>query len=229
MALLEGVRLVAVDTETTGFDPARGDEIVEVACVPITDGAIGGTSAGWSSLVRPARPIPADASRIHGITDAMVAGAPAPAAVAGELQRACGDGPLVFHNAPFDLPFLVALLRAGGLPPLVNPVVDTLGLARGLQSTGENSLGALARRMNLPPEVAHRAAGDARTTARVFIVLAERWANEKGVRSIAELAAVSQDVVRLTRRGSDRLARPAALQLGTISMEPAPVDSPPGA
>ena len=205
MSLLEAVRLVAVDTETTGFDPSGGAELIEVACVPIAGGAIG---EGWSSLVRPARPIPADASRIHGITDAMVAGAPAPAAVAGELLRACGDGPLVFHNAAFDLPFLAALLRAGGLPPLSNPVIDTLGLARGLPSLGENSLGALARRMNLPPETGHRAAGDARTTARLLVVLAERWANEKGVRSIAELAAASQDVVRLTRRGPDRFARP---------------------
>lgn len=205
MSLLEGARLVAVDTETTGFDVSRGDEIVEVACVPITDGTIDGE--GWSSLVRPARPIPADASRIHGISDAMVAGAPTPAAVAVELRRACGEAPLVFHNAPFDLPFLVALLRAGGQPPLYNPVIDTLGLARGLQSTGENSLAALARRMNLPPETAHRAAGDARTTARLFIALAQRWANEKGVRSIPELAAASQDVVRLTRRSPDRTAR----------------------
>jgi DNA polymerase-3 subunit epsilon len=209
MSLLEGARLVAVDTETTGFDASRGDEIVEVACVPITNGTMGETGEGWSSLVRPARPIPADASRIHGITDAMVAGAPAPAVVAGELLSACGDAPLVFHNASFDLPFLAVLLRAGGHPPLFNPVIDTLGLARGLQSMGENSLGALARRMNLPPETAHRAAGDARTTARLFIILAERWANEKGVRSIPELAAASQDVVRLTRRAPDRIARPA--------------------
>ena len=213
MSLLEGVRLVAVDTETTGFDPSAGAELVEVACVAIVGGALGET---WSSLVRPSRPIPPDASKIHGITDAMVAQAPGPEAVAGDLLRACGDATLVFHNAPFDLPFLAALLRAGGHPPLANPVIDTLGLARELSSMGENSLGALARRMNLPAETAHRAAGDARTTARLFVVLAERWANEKGVRSIAELAAESQDVVRRTRRGPDR-------------GRGRPVDSPPGA
>ena len=200
MSLLEGARLVAVDTETTGFDPSAGHELVEVACVTITNGEPGET---WSSLVWPTRPIPADAVKVHGITDAMVAGAPRPADIAAELRRACGDVPLVFHNAPFDLPFLAVLLRAGGLPPLTNPIIDTLGLARGILAASENSLGALARQLQLPPETAHRAAGDARTTARLLVKLAARWEGKVG--SIAELAAVSQDWVRRTRRGPDRV------------------------
>jgi DNA polymerase-3 subunit epsilon len=199
VSLLSGSRLVAVDTETTGFDPAAGHELVEVACVTITDGEPGET---WSSLVRPSRPVPADAVRVHGITDAMVAGAPPPADVAAGLRGACGVAPLVFHNAPFDLPFLAVLLRAGGLAPLDNPVIDTLGLARGILSSSENSLSALARRLELPPETAHRAAGDARTTARLFVKLAGLWEGKVG--SIAELAAASQDVLRRTRRGPDR-------------------------
>ena len=203
MILLAGARLVAVDTETTGFDPSTGHELIEVACVPITDGVVGPHEACWSSLVRPGRTIPADASRIHGITDAMVAGAPGPAAVAAELLRACGDAPLVFHNARFDLPFLAALLRAGGHPPLSNPIIDTLGLARGIWPGGENALGAVARRLELPPDTAHRAAGDARTTARVFVALATLWEGKVG--SLAELAAASQDVERRTRRGPDRI------------------------
>jgi DNA polymerase III epsilon subunit-like protein len=121
--------------------------------------------------------------------------------VAGRLLReACGDLPLVFHNAPFDLPFLVQLFREAGAPPLVNPIVDTLGLARGLFGTGSNALGALAARLKLPAETAHRALGDTRTTARLFVELAGRWEREKGVRSVLELAAASQDVMRTTAR-----------------------------
>ena len=197
MSLLSGARLVAVDTETTGFDPAGGHELLEVACVPIEEERLGET---WSSLVRPRRPIPPDAVRVHGITDATVAQAPEPAEVAAALRRACGEGPLVFHNASFDLPFLAALLRAGGQPPLWNPVVDTLGLARALLPAGDYSLGALARRFGLPAETAHRAAGDARTTARLFLRLAGEWEVERPGRGLAELAAASQDALRITRR-----------------------------
>jgi DNA polymerase III epsilon subunit family exonuclease len=216
MPLLAGARLVAVDTETTGFDPSAGHELIEVACVTLADGEVGET---WSSLVRPARPIPPDATRIHGISDAMVALAPGPAEVAALLARACGDAPLVFHNARFDLPFLAALLRAGGLPPLSNPIIDTLGLARGILSAKENSLAALARELNLPPETAHRAAGDARTTARLLLHLAPRWEEKHPGGSLAELAAASQDVERRTRRGPDRIGGEPAR--GERAREPA--------
>lgn len=194
MSLLNDQRILVVDTETTGFNPAEGHVLVEVAAVSVVDGVLGET---WSSLVRPGRAIPAEASAVHGITDAMVAEAPAPAAVAAELRRRCAALPLVFHNAPFDLPFLIALLRQAGQPPLLNPIIDTLGLARGLGGPGSNALGALAARLGVPREPQHRALGDALTTARVFQKLSERWEADRKVGSLMELAAASQDVMRL--------------------------------
>ena len=195
MSLLSGHQIIVVDTETTGMSPFEGHEVVEVATATVANAALGET---WSSLVRSGRAIPADASAVHGITDAMVADAPPPAPVAAELRRRCGDLPLVFHNASFDLPFLIILLRQAGQPPLLNPVVDTLGLARGLDEPGGNSLGVLAARAGLPRETQHRALGDALTTARLFLALSGRWETERGVRTLAELAAVSQDMMRLT-------------------------------
>jgi DNA polymerase III epsilon subunit family exonuclease len=197
VGLLAGTRLLALDTETTGMSPEDGSTLVEAASVTLENGEIGAT---WSSLVRPGRPIPPDAVRVHGITDAMVADAPEPAAIAGRLRVACGDLPLVFHNAPFDLPFLVDLMRASGQPPLHNPIVDTLGLARGLFEGAGNSLAALAARFGLPAPSAHRALSDALTTAHLFRLLARRWEEERGIRSLPELAAQSQDVLRLTAR-----------------------------
>ncbi|MGH7730295.1 MAG: 3'-5' exonuclease [Candidatus Eiseniibacteriota bacterium] len=194
MALLNGHQVVAVDTETTGLSPSEGHALVEVATVAVVDAAIGET---WSSFVRPGRPIPADASAVHGITDTMVADAPQPGSVAAELRGRCGDATLVFHNAHFDLPFLIALLREAGQTPLFNPVIDTLGLARGLGEPGGKSLGTLAARFGLPVETRHRALGDARLTALLFLALKGRWETERGVRSLDELAAVSQDMLRL--------------------------------
>lgn len=195
MSLLSGHQVVVVDTETTGLSPAEGHALVEVATVVVADDGIG---ESWSSLVQPGRPIPPDAAAVHGITEAMVAEAPPPAPVAAELRRRCGDATLAFHNAMFDLPFLVALLRQAGEKPLYNPVVDTLGLARGLGEPGGNSLGALATRFGFTPEARHRALADARMTARVLVTLSGRWERERGVRSLDELAAVSQDMMRLS-------------------------------
>src|SRR5262245_4985538 len=197
MSLLSGQTVLAVDTETTGMSPADGHRLVEVARVAIVDGRLG---EEWSALIDPGRPIPADATRVHGITDAMVASAPKAGDAGRQLRAACADLPLVFHNAPFDLPFLLHLFREAGAPALLNPVIDTLGLARGLFGTGSRGLGALAEKLQLPAEITHRALGDTRTTARLFIELAGRWEREKGVRSLRELAAVSQDVMRVTVR-----------------------------
>ena len=197
MALLDGQSVEVLDTETTGFDPAQGHELVEVARVSIVDGSIADT---WSSLIRPSRSIPPGASAVHGITDATVAEAPGPTEIGRQLREGCGDRTLVFHNAPFDLPFLVRLLRGAGQPPFTAPVIDTLGLARGLLGAGSNALGPLARRFGLPEETEHRAAADARSTARLLIALAERWEKEKGIRSLDELAAASQDVLRVSSR-----------------------------
>jgi len=199
VSLLDGRTLMAVDTETTGMSPAAGHRVVEVARVAIVNGAPG---EEWSTLVHPGRPIPADATRVHGIDDAMVAAAPKAAEVGRVLREACADLPLVFHNAPFDLPFLIQLFRDAHAPALLNPIVDTLGLARGLFGPGSKALGALAVRLELPHEIPHRALGDTRTTARLFVELAGRWEREKGVRSLLELAALSQDVMRVTRRSA---------------------------
>ena len=197
MSILHGQQILALDTETTGMNPADGHRLVEVARVAIVNGALG---EEWSTLVNPGRPIPPDATRVHGIRDDMVAAAPSMTEVGRTLREACGDQTLVFHNAPFDLPFLLHLFREAGVPSLLNPIVDTLGLARGLFGTGNNSLGPLAQRLGVAGETAHRALGDTRMTARVFVDLAGRWEREKGVRTLLELAAISQDVMRATAR-----------------------------
>ncbi|MBI5170323.1 MAG: 3'-5' exonuclease [Candidatus Eisenbacteria bacterium] len=197
MGLLDGVTIMVVDTETTGFDPAKGDRLVEVARVTIANGRAGET---WSSLVHPGRAIPPDAAKIHGITDAMVAGAPRYAEVGRALREQIGDHPIAFHNAPFDLPFLVHLFREAGAPPLVNPVLDTLGLARGLWGVGSNGLGAVAQKLGVTAGTAHRALGDATTTANVLLELVSRWEAKFATRSFAELAAESLDIMRKTSR-----------------------------
>jgi DNA polymerase-3 subunit epsilon len=196
VSLLAGQKLVVVDTETTGLEPSEGHVLLEVATVALEDGVVGET---WSSLVRPGRSIPLDAIRVHGITDELVAEAPGPATVASELRSRCATYPLVFHNAGFDLPFLIAALREAGQPPLINLIVDTLGLARGLFGVGDNSLGRLAARLGVNPGRAHRALADALTTTAVFLELARRYESERGVKSVTELAATSQAVLRATR------------------------------
>ncbi|HVP74874.1 MAG TPA: 3'-5' exonuclease, partial [Gaiellaceae bacterium] len=84
------------DCETTGTMPGV-DEIVSLAVVRLDpDGA---ETARYTRLVRPTRPIPAEATAVHGIGEADVAAAPRFGEIAGELLALLDGAVLVAHNA----------------------------------------------------------------------------------------------------------------------------------
>jgi len=162
---LAALTFVVFDTETTGLQPDRGDEIVQIAAVRIVNGRILSGEA-FDTLVHPGRPIPAPSTRIHGITDAMVASAPRFDEAARRFRRYCGDSVLVAHNAPFDLAFFH---RRG--VTFDNPVLDTVLLSAILYGPGaEHSLDALAARLGvaIAEDARHTAIGDACATAEVL-------------------------------------------------------------
>ncbi len=196
MSVLAGHRIVVIDLETTGWNAAE-DDVLEIARVTIQDGAIADC---WSTLISPGRPIPVDATRVHGIGAAALTGAPPAGPVARELRGSLEGAVLSAHHAAFDLEFLKVLFRRHGAAPLRRPVVDTLGLARGLFGSGGNELAALAERHGIAHDGPHRALPDARATAALLLQLAPRWERERGVRSLAELAGASLDALRLTGR-----------------------------
>jgi len=84
---------VILDTETTGL---REGEIVEISVIDHTGAIL------ISSFVKPSRPIPADAFKIHGISDAMVANAPGWAALAEAVLDVIGGKRVIVYNAQYD-------------------------------------------------------------------------------------------------------------------------------
>ena len=204
MSVLSGLEWLAVDFETTGWSSDDRTAILEIGCI---EGRGDEIVSEWSTLVQPGHPVPPDSTAIHGITDAMLVGAPQLAAVAAEVRRLCGDRLLVMNNAAFDLPFLRRTMAAAGLAPIWNPVLDTLGLARGLFGSGGNTLDEVRQRLGLPLDGAHRALPDARATARALIVLARTWELERGATTPYELAAASLDAIRA---GATRPPAPVA-------------------
>ena len=164
------LRYAVADVEGNGQQPP---DLVEVAVLPISDGALG-EPVSW--LARPPRPITRLATSIHRITDADVASAPAFAEIQPDVRRALAGRALIAHNAHVDLGVLQRELR--GWQPA--EVFDTLKLARRLLP-GQPSykLGALVTALSLddglPAGLApHRAMYDVLVTARLFVRLATR-------------------------------------------------------
>ena len=136
--LLADLPLAALDLETTGLSPARGDRIIEIAIVV---GRRGEEPRTWSSLVDPERPVAA--THIHGITDAMLQGQPRFADLVPAIAAQLDGAVVVAHNAPFDMGFLDHECAGAGLRLPVRPVLDTLGLARRILGLGDHRLGGL--------------------------------------------------------------------------------------
>ena len=103
--------IVFFDLETTGVSHAT-DRIIEIAAVKLMPG---NQKVSWVKRLNPGRPIPPDATAIHGITDEDVRDAPEFRHIARELHtwlRGCDFGG--YNCARFDLPVLVEeFLRAG--------------------------------------------------------------------------------------------------------------------
>ncbi|MEE4120980.1 MAG: 3'-5' exonuclease [Paracoccaceae bacterium] len=163
---LADLTCVVFDTETTGLLPSSGDEIVQIAALRMIGGRrVAGES--FESLVDPRRPIPAAASEVHGITGAMVAGAPTIETVARRFHAFAEGAVLVAHNAPFDLEFLRRHEAASGVR-FDHPVLDTVLLSAVAFGQSEtHTLDALTERLGIeiPPEARHTAMGDTLATA----------------------------------------------------------------
>ena len=107
LAPIRAARFAFVDVETTGIDANRCS-VVEVACQIVAAGQV---IATFESLVDPGCAIPAFATAIHGIDDAMVRGKPRLRHLVPALLGHCSGAVVVAHNAAFDrrfLPFLAA-------------------------------------------------------------------------------------------------------------------------
>ncbi len=175
---------VVLDFETTGLSPAKGSEVIETGAVRMEGGR---ETGAFEELSRPVSPIPAGATRVHGITDEMVAGCSHFSLALPGLLEFLGDATLVAHNAPFDRAFLDAAVRHLGLPTLTNPVLDTVRLSRRLFPELErHDLNTLCTVHRIDRGRGHRALDDARATSVLLRILLER-ASESGVAGVAEL------------------------------------------
>lgn len=169
-------RFIAFDVETTGFS-AVTDRIVEISAVLFENAK---PVRSFTSLIQPGMPMPSAASKVNGITDKMLEGAPCEKDV---LQNFCefvgldalsGDTLLVAHNAAFDIKFLLYACSRCGVTADFS-FADTLELSREMISGPENfKLGTLAQYLEIEQTTAHRAEDDARVCGELFVYILQK-------------------------------------------------------
>ncbi len=178
------------DTETTGLDPARGDEIIAIGAVRIVNGRVLPHEA-FEQLIDPGRALSRESARITGIEGDVLKGQPAVAAVLPLFHAYCEDTVLVAHNAAFDMRFLEMKEKATGIR-FAQPVLDTLLLSAVLHPALESHrLEAIAERHGVSVVGRHTALGDAMVTAEIFLRMIPQLA-ELGILTLEDAQLASQ-------------------------------------
>lgn len=186
---LTDISYTVFDTETTGLDPAGGDEIIQIGATRIVNGRLLDGEC-FDRLVDPGRTIPESSIPIHGITPGMVRGQPPIGEVLPAFHAFAADTVLVGHNVAFDMRFLQMKEAATGLR-FDQPVLDTLLLASVIHShENTHGLEAMAARLGVDVAARHSAKGDALTTAAIFLKLLPLLA-QKGVITLGDARAAS--------------------------------------
>lgn len=199
---LRDLTYVVFDTETTGLEPSRGDEIIQIAGVRILNGRIL-TGEAFDHLVDPERRIPPLATRITGITEEMVSGKPKIRELLPRFHEYVGDAVLVAHNAAFDMKLLQLKQDKCGVK-FDNPVLDTVLLSAIVHDhTNQHTLDAVAERFSIeiPPEARHTALGDSLATAGVLLKLIDLL-DVHGIRTLGEAIEASNKLVEIRRMQS---------------------------
>lgn len=174
--------ILVVDVETTGVNPTS-DSIVEIgACLlsPVDFTEV----RRFHSRVRPTSSVGEEALGIHGLTDQILAAAPAVDTVMEAfLAFAPEDAIIAGHNVAFDIAFLKAAFQNAGLAyPFDYHSIDVWSIAYVAMAGGDDDsrsfrLDALSRRFGLDRPSLHSALEDATITSEVLRRLRLKIAN----------------------------------------------------
>lgn len=108
-SFLEMVRedkYLVLDTKTTGL---RRGEVCQIAIIRANG------DVAVQQLVKTVKPIPEDASRIHGITDDMVSDAPTWEQIAPLIEKTIQGHDLIVYNAVYDRKMMHQSAEAAGM------------------------------------------------------------------------------------------------------------------
>ena len=215
---LSALDAVVLDTETTGLD-ARVARIVQIGAVRIHGTRIDEADR-FDALVHPQVPIPPETTKVHGISDADVAGARSFSQIEPEFSAFIGKSILIGHTLSYDLAMLKREYGLADKPWRDHRMLDVRWLARVAAPTlAHYDLDGLCAWLSITVEGRHTALGDALATAKVFAALVPML-RQRGIRTFAEASAACRRINEMEARGAGGLMAmeaPAASQTQTLA------------
>ena len=169
------MRIVALDTETTGTEFDKGDRVIEIGCVEIVNRRLSGRE--FHCLLNPdGREIAAGAFAVHGIGSEELEDKPLFAEKEAEFIDFVEGAGLIIHNAPFDVGFIDRELSLTPSPrsslEAICEITDTMLMAKAMHPGGY-SLDKLCKRYEIDASARekHGALLDSRLLAQVYLAM----------------------------------------------------------
>jgi len=170
------MRQILLDTETTGFDPHKGDRIIEIGAVELIKRRL--TNHNYHQYIFPERSVPQEAIEVHGITDEYLKDKPLFSAIVDDFMEYVQGAELIIHNAPFDVGFINSELaqlpnnKWGKIEDHCT-ITDSLKMARKTYPGQRNSLDALCKRLGIDNSnrTLHGALLDSEILADVYLTM----------------------------------------------------------
>jgi len=187
---LEETNFSILDTETTGLHVEKGDQIISVASLRVSNLKISEEKI-LNELVNPKMKIPEASIKIHNITDDQVQSKPTLFEINEKILKFIKKSILVGHNINFDINFLKENSKGSALAHRMKVIkaIDTIYLTASLFPDLKNyELTNLCNffEIKTDDQTRHSALGDCIITARLFLYLLN-IAKSKGVKNISDL------------------------------------------
>lgn len=172
-----------VDIETTGGKPSR-DRITEIA-IALHDGEK--VIDSYETLINPETIIPFGITRLTGISQDMVEGAPKFYEVAKKIVEMTENAIFIAHNVRFDYGFIREEFKRLGFT-YTRRQLCTVRLTRNtFPGLGSYSLDNLIRHFKIPFRNRHRAMGDVEATTILFEKILAKEQSEQEMKSLINL------------------------------------------
>ena len=169
------MKIIVLDTETTGLSVRDGHRIVEIGCIELED--LMPTKNIFHTYLNPERKVSEKALEVHGYTDEFLSDKKKFKEIADEFLNFIKDKKIIIHNAEFDIAHLNNELSLVGKNKInKNVIIDTLDIARDKFPGSGISLDALCKRyhINNSKRVKHTAIIDCELLSKVYINLIDQ-------------------------------------------------------
>jgi DNA polymerase-3 subunit epsilon len=181
----EEAEYTVVDIEVNNSKPNIG-QVIEIGAVKIKNLKIVDT---FDFLIY-ADEVPIFVERVTGINQKMLENELSQKEILKKFRLFLADSVFVAHPADFDFNFLAYQFEKENLGKLLNRYLCTLTLSQKTIEASRYGLKYLMEELHLPEETHHRALGDAKTTARVFL---------KSLENLPEDIITAEDLIEFAK------------------------------